>query len=189
MTKITIIAATQAEIAPIVSCFGDKFDYIVSGIGSLSTAIAVMRAVRDFAPNLVLGVGVAGAIDRSLSLGQAVIVARDYVADLGAFRGQAHEKFEHFESQVVEYPYVVDGFTSVSARTVNAACGLFVDDHSQIETMEGAALMLTAKALGVRFMQLRTISNYVDSPRVEWQIAHAIELLPSAVARLLKCGY
>ncbi|MEG1371506.1 MAG: hypothetical protein RSD75_04100 [Mucinivorans sp.] len=183
MTKITIIAATDAEITPIMSYFGDKLTYLVSGIGPVASAIAVGRAMKDFAPNLVLGVGIAGAIDHSLAIGQAVIVARDYVADLGAFRG---DKFEKFDSPVVEYPYIVDGFQSVTARTVSSACAPFIDDQSQIETMEGAALMLAAKTIGVRFMQLRTISNYVDSPRSAWQIERAIELLPPAIAQLLK---
>lgn len=182
MTKIVIITATNAEIEPIVSYFGDKFSYVVSGIGSLATAIATIRAIDEHKPNLVLQVGIAGAVDRSLNISQAVVVARDYVADLGAFRGAT---FEVFESTVVEYPYIVDGFESVTARTVNVACANFLGDDSQIETMEGAAFMLSAKSRGVRFMQMRTISNYVDEPRGEWRVKEAIDSLPLAVARLL----
>lgn len=184
MTKITIIAATEAETAPIMSYFGDKLTYCVSGIGPVSSAIATMKAIAEHKPNLVLGVGIAGAVDRGLEIAQAVIVSRDYIADLGAIRSDG--RFEKFDSPIVEYPYVVDGFSCVRARTVSVACAPFIDDDSQIETMEGASMMLTAKALGVRFMQMRTISNYVDDRRENWQIERAIQALPAAVARLLK---
>lgn len=184
MTKITIIAATELEMTPIMSYFGDKFTYYVSGVGPVASAIATMKAIAEHKPNLVLGVGIAGAVDRELQIEEAVIVARDYIADLGAIRGDGH--FEAFDSPRVEYPYIVDGFRSVRARTVSVACAPFIADDSQIETMEGASMMLTAKALGVRFMQLRTISNYVDDKREHWQIERAVQALPAAVARLLK---
>lgn len=182
MTKITIFAATELEIAPVVSYFGDRFAYCVTGVGSAATAVAVMQNLVQNKPNLALQVGIAGAIDHSLAIAGSVVVSRDYVADMGAFRDG---NFVQFESEVAEYPYVTDGFRNVTARTVNAACTPYIKDDAQIETMEGAAFMMAARTSGVRFMQIRTISNYIDTPRAEWQIERAVAALPPTVARLL----
>lgn len=181
MTKITIFAATELEIAPVMSCFGDRFAYCVTGVGSAATAVSVMQNLAQNKPNLALQVGIAGAIDHSLTIAGAVVVSRDYVADLGAFRDG---NFVQFESEVTEYPYVTDGFRKVTARTVNAACTPYINDNAQIETMEGAAFMMAARANAVRFMQIRTISNYIDTPRAEWKTDLAVAALSGAVARL-----
>lgn len=182
MTKITIFAATELEMAPLMSVFGDRFSYCTTGVGSTATTMAVMLNLAQSKPHLALGVGIAGAIDHSIAIGEAVIVNRDYVADLGAFRDG---NFVQFDSEVVQYPYVTDSFRSVSARTVNAACTPYIKDAAQIETMEGAAFMMAARASTARFMHLRTISNYIDTPRAEWQVERALAALPTAVARLL----
>lgn len=182
MTKIALIAATEAEIAPIVSVFGDRFRYKVTGIGPVAAALGVAELIAEHHPNLVVNVGIAGAIDDRLTLGQAVLVCRDYVADVGAWRGG---RFERFETEVIEWPYVVEGFLGVRARTVSGACAPYIIDDSQIESMEGAAVMAGAKKAGVRVMQLRTLSNYIQQPRDQWQIKEAIAALPTAVGRLL----
>lgn len=185
MTKIAIIAATQTELAPVRAAFGDTYIYSVSGIGSTATAIATLSLIATHQPHLIVQVGIAGAISTDLAPLESVVVARDYQADLGAWRG---DRFEPFESAVVEYPYVVDGFRSVSARTVATACATWIDDDSEIETMEGAAFMIAASSYTgyrVRFMQMRVISNYVAQPRCEWMVAEAITAIPSALGRLL----
>ena len=182
MTKIALLAATEAEIAPLVSVFGDRFVYKTTGVGPSAAAIGTAELVAAERPNLVVNVGIAGAVDRSLELGEAVLVCRDYAADLGAWRG---DRFEPFAGEIIEWPYVVEGFRSVRARTVSTACAPWIADDSQIESMEGFGAMAAAKRLGVRTMQLRIISNYVDQPRAEWRVAEAIAALPAAVARLL----
>lgn len=182
MTKIALIAATEAEIAPLVSVFGDRFAYKVTGIGPVAAAIGTAELIAQEKPNLVVNIGIAGAIDPSLALCQAVLVCRDYMADVGAWRA---ERFEHFTTEIIEWPYVTEGFANVQARTVSGACAHYIVDESQIESMEGAAVMGMAKRLGVRVMQLRILSNYVGQPRAEWRISDAIAALPDALGRLL----
>lgn len=183
MTKIAILAATAAELEPVKARFGDKYIYSVTGIGVLETAISTLKTVAEHHPNLLLQVGIAGAVSREIELLQAVVVSRDYIADMGAWRGEAG--FEKFDTTVIEYPYIVDGFDSVRARTVTTACANWIADDSQIETMEGAAFMAAAASQSVRFMQLRVISNYIDTPRKEWLVPQAIEAIPDAIAKLL----
>lgn len=184
MTKIAILAATESEISPVRAFFGDRFTYVATGIGIASTTIETLAAIDVEKPNLVLQIGIAGAIDRGLAIGQAVVVSRDYIADIGAWRGESG--FERFATPTFEYPYVVDGFDSVTARTVSTACAPWIEDESQIETMEGAAFMAAAKLRGVRFMQMRVISNYVDEPRGQWSVDQSIAAIAAAISRLLK---
>lgn len=187
MTKIAIIAATEAELAPVRGAFGDAYIYSVTGIGPAATAVATLSLISNHQPHLIVQVGIAGAISPHIALLEPVVVARDYQGDLGAWRGDGIG-FVPFDSAVIEYPYVVDGFRSVRARTVTTACAPWIDDDSEIETMEGAAFMIAASSYTgyrVRFMQMRVISNYVTQPRHEWMVAEAIAELPSALGRLL----
>lgn len=183
MTKIIITTATELEMTPIMSYFGDKFIYNITGIGPVNCAISTIQAISEHHPNLILQVGIAGAVDCSLELCESVIVSSDYMADIGAWRGSG---FERFDTQLIDYPYIVDGFRSVAARTVSTACATWINDESAIESMEGAAFMQAAKAMGCRYMQMRTISNYVHQPRSEWRVAQAVAALPAAVERLLQ---
>ena len=71
--KILLIAATSAEIQPFVNHFkvplnseiviGDiQVLTIVSGAGMVATAYSLGIALRNFQPDLILNVGIAGAI-------------------------------------------------------------------------------------------------------------------------------
>lgn len=185
LSGVVIVAATEFEIAECRLQMADC-KFVVSGMGATNTAIATFRAFEIHRPWLMIQVGIAGAVDRDLELGEAVFVTEDFQADLGAWR-DAKGRFEPFETPRI----AVDNPTrlrSVAARSVNTACSTLVcQSAAQIESMEGAAFFQAAsECAGAKFAQIRTISNYIDSPRNEWQIPLAISRLPDALREVLR---
>lgn len=177
---ILIIAATEIEIAPCRAVAGCEF--VVSGMGATNAAIATVRAIQRFAPTLVVQVGIAGATDKTIAIGEVVFVTSDYQADLGAWRNDSFTKFESERFSIENRT----SLRSVAARSVNTACVTYVNDDAQIESMEGAAFMQAAATCGTPCVEIRSISNYTDSPRGEWQIERAIAALPAALDEIIK---
>jgi len=186
MSRIVILAATENEIAGCRDIEG--LIPVVTGIGATNTAIATMSAVKGYWPALMIQIGIAGAYGRNLPLGEAVLVASDRQADLGAWRGDRFEAFEN-HAPLIECPWIPDVRWKkpiVRAQSVNcAASPLVATELAEIETMEGAAFFAAAAECEVKFLQLRTISNYVDTPREVWEVERAIAALPGALRELL----
>lgn len=193
MSKILILAATDLEIAPCRAMLVSRnIPVVVGGIGAVTTAIAVMEAVRDHKLEMIIQVGIAGANPNSdLELGDVVLVRSDFQADLGAWR-TVEEQFIRFgDCQSIECGYIsllsnLALWKIVSAQSVNTACTPLLRSVSDIETMEGAAFFESASRAGVSFLQLRAISNFVDSPRSEWEVDRAVVSLAEGLDTLLE---
>lgn len=183
MTKIVFVAATPREMAAIEPIAAKGYHCVVSGVGATATAIATMSAIACYEPDMVVQVGIAGAVDRGLSIGQVVVVGSDFEADLGAWRAE-ERKFVKFDSTVYHSDFVAQGLIRVCARTVTTACTPLVEAREQIETMEGAAFFAAAQACGVNAAQIRSISNYVGDPRSEWKIDEAIAALEKEILKI-----
>lgn len=173
-----IIAATEAELAPLRGLFADTI-FVVGGVGGVNMAVSLLEACGKHHPDRVVQVGIAGAAREELAMCQGVVVRSDFQIDLGAVRDGRFFGFSD-QAPVVECPWIPVGldFACVSGASVNTACsgldyGLGVD----IETMEGAAFFKVMAQLGLPYLQLRTISNHIHTPRPEWKIKEAIAAL------------
>ena len=110
--RILIVAATDAEISPIVARLSrgpapevdgartpqpdgarafqasgrsaNDIDIVTTGIGMVATAARTARALAQARYDLALNVGVCGSFDRALGLGRVVHVISDRIAELGA---------------------------------------------------------------------------------------------------------
>lgn len=180
--RILVVAATELEIAPCRTVEG--CDFVVTGMGATNTVIALVWAMKRYQPRFVIQIGIAGAVDKSLNLGQAYYVCSDYQADLGAWRDGAFVPF----GQMVYRNENYTSLTGVSSRSVTTACTerLTEDEQVQMESMEGAAFFQTMLSYGnVRFAQVRSVSNYIDMPRNLWCIDQAVAALPEVLKTLL----
>jgi futalosine hydrolase len=100
---ILIVAATGAEVAPVVAALGSaslveprlstyryrdhNVDVLITGVGMVATAVWCSRALAMRRYGLVLNAGVCGSFTPSLPPGVVVHVISDRLAELGAQDG------------------------------------------------------------------------------------------------------
>lgn len=176
-----------------------RIEVLIAGIGiaftvfNLSKLIFLSKQKYDW----VLNVGIAGSFNRQLPLAMVVNVVEDQFADLAI--EQANGKLQTiFETNFVnsnEFPFE-DGklkndslfailnfeLTDVEAITVNTTHGFeqsiqtFSKKFSaDIESMEGAAVFYVCKKEKIKVMQVRSVSNYVETRNISnWKIKEAV---------------
>ena len=186
--NVLIVSATSQEVQT-------NYPHLVTGVGMVSTAIAVSKALSLKHYDLVVNAGIAGSFNRSIPLGSVVEVVQDQLSEIGAQDGN------HFLSPTEMGLDVVTSvemsaqtnLPTVSGITVNTVHG---DDKSisqivhrlnpQVESMEGAACMLACQNAGVTCVQLRAISNYVEKRnKSNWDITLAIHNLNQELSNFL----
>ncbi len=180
--RVLFLAATEMELRVVRELYGTHFATALTGIGTLNTTLNTLRAIEEHSPELVVQIGIAGAVKRELSIGDVVEVTSDYEADLGAYRVE-EGKFIKFNSISYSYEAITE-LRPASGRTVTTACTPLVEDSSDIETMEGVALFAAAKSRGVRPLQIRAISNYITDSREQWDIPLALEALRERISEI-----
>ncbi len=183
MPKILFIAATAMEAKCVESALGSTYPTVVSGMGGIATMLATLSAIESYGADTIVQVGIAGAIDSSLRVGEVVLVSSDTTADHGAWRSES-EAFVPFETTIYSSDFQHDGFRRVSARTVSTATSPIIKTPHQIETMEGAHFMAAAQYKKVEAIQIRAISNYITDNRPNWQIPLALNSLTEALKNI-----
>ncbi|MBK7763899.1 MAG: futalosine hydrolase [Bacteroidetes bacterium] len=194
--KISIVAATELEIIAIKGMTFPamhQINFVVHGVGILSASYHLQNIALQ-KPDYIIQCGIAGAFDKTLNLGETVVVASEFLGDLGA------EDHDHI-LDVVElgladpnaFPYTNNGLLNshipefvklkkVNAITVQMTSGnaltiakRLAKYQAQIESMEGAALHYIGLQNSIPFIQFRGISNYVEPRnRSSWKIKEAI---------------
>jgi futalosine hydrolase len=94
--KILIVSATKDEIIGVFSnknlvqnkqmpnlYESEKTDILISGIGTTYTAFNLTNILNKNLYKSVINIGIAGAYNRNLKIGQVVVVKQDTFADLG----------------------------------------------------------------------------------------------------------
>ena len=169
MSKIAIIAAMEREIAPLVRgwkrtslSFGDrKFTLfesdgafaMVSGIGCRNAELAARAAVAQYRPSLLMSVGLAGALIRSLKVGSVFTpnVVVD-AADGAEYRCTADDNT--VSGGVLVSSGEIAG-TEAKRELVNRFHGLVVD-------MEAAGVAKVAQQEQIAFRCVKAISDEAD---------------------------
>jgi futalosine hydrolase len=87
--KILLVAATSAEIAPLIAQHGlgshtDSFmlgkyqvKVLITGVGMVSTAFALGQELAKNSYDLAINAGIAGSFDRSIPLGKVLHISDD----------------------------------------------------------------------------------------------------------------
>jgi futalosine hydrolase len=218
---ILIVAATKFEIEPLLTATGaietrvdfweasigsNSVHFVVTGVGMVATTFSLTKILTRNKYNLVVNVGIAGAINRELALTQAVVVAADSFYELGVEDGEqfipwhkmniaSNDDNLFLEGQLWNDTGVAKEFNleQVSGITVNRVHGndasieqLKKSSQAAIETMEGAAVFYVCKSLNVAFVAIRSISNYVElRNRENWKLNEAIKSLNEVVLQWL----
>lgn len=209
--KILIVAATRAELSGLCTAFElpegnflqtPGFDLLITGVGMTATAFALGQVLPGNY-SLILNLGIAGCYDRDIALGSLLHITVDIFSELGA---QNYEEFLTIEqlgfgqstytALFDTLPPAVAALPKVRGITVNQVHG-HADSISRItsrlqpvtESMEGAAVFYCASRFGLRCLQIRSVSNYVEPRnRDAWKIGLAIKNLNDWTVHFLTKG-
>ena len=197
LMKILIVAATNAEIQPLLDFFGDRrFDILITGVGMVATAFTMGQRLAANQYDLAINLGIAGSFDRTLKLGEVVEIENDTLAELGAENGDEFIPITALgfgENTFGAGNMLFLPIKRVHAITVNTAHGeeksiqkVLTRLQPKLESMEGAAFFYACKKSTTPSLQIRAISNYVEKRnRENWQIGLAIKNLNDFAIELL----
>lgn len=177
------------------------------GIGLVATSFNLGRLLSSHSFDCILQLGIAGAYPTGkLSLGDVVYVSTDRIADLGARDPEGNFLSLHHiglaEPSAAVIPATPPAAAQHFLQTLPAAQSLSVNhisgdparqDHFEldkdlplIESMEGAAFHYACHTAGLPFIQIRSISNWVEPrDKSRWQMKTAIENLNKTAIALL----
>jgi futalosine hydrolase len=185
-----------------------EMDVLISGVGMVATAYWAGRALASSNYDVAINVGICGSFDRQIPIGDVVNVVEDSFPEMGAEDGEyflslidldllGRDEFP-FTNGILENKTIFEhpGLTSlrkVKGITVNKVHGhsksilkLLNDSRPDIETMEGAAFLYACQSIGLKCLQLRSVSNYVEMRNLSaWNIPLAIRNLNNTLAQLL----
>ena len=202
--KLLIVSATDFEIADLRKNLlvpaNHQVDYLVTGVGMIHTTFELTKCLMNYKYDLAINVGIAGAFDRSIAIGECVWVRKDLFSEMGAEDGedflsliqlglQTHDDFPFTWGEL--YPPIYKELNSlqklkqVRSITVNKVHGkeesimqTNMRLSPQIESMEGAAFFYVCMKMNTPCIQVRSISNYVERRNKEnWNIPLALKNL------------
>jgi len=183
-----------------------NIDVLISGIGIPSTTYLLTKTLLKKKYDLVINIGISGSFNPNLKNGDVVNVVEDEFADVGIiehnnnFRSLFDEgfiskdKFPFTNSKLISnYQDCEPSLKKVKGITVNSTSGneeqikmRQAKFNADVETMEGAAVAYICLIENVKFIQIRSISNFVESRNKDnWDIPLAIKNLTSTVIDFL----
>ncbi|MBX2873218.1 MAG: futalosine hydrolase [Saprospiraceae bacterium] len=180
---------------------------LLTGVGLPLTTYALTKAIQsNKAFDLLINAGIAGALNRELEIGQVIQVESDQFADLGVEEADGSFTSMHALDLLPTNQYPFSGgkllnpqadstfLPTVSAISVNKVHGyspsierLKAQYDADIESMEGAAFFYVGLMEQVKFLQIRSISNYVEARnRENWNIPLALKNLNEVLIGMLQ---
>jgi futalosine hydrolase len=205
---ICIVSATSLEQQYLSHISREKYNALITGVGTAATAYHLMKQLQTSKPDLILQAGIAGSFDENISLGQPVVINADRFADLGVHENnQWNDVFDMKLAGGEVHPYsngwlinphhnllaaaalpIVKSISINEITTSSTRIKQLKDKYNPaIESMEGAAFHYVCLQENIPFLQLRTISNYVgERDKNKWQMRLALENLATQVQSLLE---
>jgi len=176
--------------------------FLITGVGMVATAFALGRHLANNQYDLAINLGIAGAFDRGIELGEVIEISSDTFAELGAEDGDEFIPIDKlgFGTGTFRPSAKLSGFwpaanpRTATAITVNMVNGndasikkITERLHPQLESMEGAAFFYACSQMNVPCIQIRAVSNYIERRnRDNWKIGAAIKNLNTFAIEFLK---
>lgn len=205
-----VVAATENELSGMrqaeVGWPYSPLLTLVTGVGLMPSTYALMQEIGALNPDIILQIGIAGTFNEKFSLGSAVVVEREVMADMGVYEngayrdvfdlGLAGKNTSPFEEGAIVNHHVgllsAAGLPAVRAVSVSEISSsaerieLFSKRYlADIESMEGAALHYVCTLQKIPFLQIRGISNRVgERNKTNWKIREASDAATLACINL-----
>jgi len=220
--KLLIVSATNAEIQPLRTQLTNDFEQVqehvfvkdslsvhllVTGVGMLLTSISMLQYLENKSFDWVINVGIAGAFNEDLKIGDVVEVVSERFGDLGVQERDGNFKdvfemkllpqdefpFEKGVMNVRKNPEVILNLKEVKGLTINKVHGkaediFFIKNkyNADIETMEGAAFFYVCLLKKIPFTEIRAISNRVEPRnRANWNIPLSVRNLNTSIYHII----
>lgn len=211
--KVLVTAATALEIKPFADWMeqqggiaGKEIKTLVTGIGMFSTAYQLGRYFAAEKPDIAIQAGIAGSFRHDWAIGDSVIIQQEAMGDLGADdNGHFIDLFDiglwQYDMAPFSHHYLVNPLaatfthlhqgTGITVNTVSGAANTIARLEQKyqpdIESMEGAAFHYCCLMDKIPFLQLRTISNYVEvRDKSKWNIPLAVKNLNSTLREIVE---
>jgi futalosine hydrolase len=185
-------------------CRGSQIDCLITGPGIMATSYWLGRISLNMSSkySLIINAGIAGSFKSSIKIGSVVQVISDCNFDFGAEDGDAFlsaseisllPENELFLRNSYESSNVINSLKKVNAITVNKVHGreksiqlLKTKIKAEIESMEGAAFFNAARKQDSPYVQIRSISNFVERRnKANWEIENAITSLNKVLVSVI----
>ncbi|HEX6075099.1 MAG TPA: futalosine hydrolase [Micromonosporaceae bacterium] len=194
--KVLIATAVAAERDAVTAGLADRvgFDVITVGVGPAAAAAGTAWRLATVQYDLVVSAGVAGGMPGRAGIGDVVVATRSIAADLGADSPEGFLPISRlgFGNEVVDADPVLKHPDAVLG-SVLSVCTVTGTAHGTeqlarrypdavAEAMEGFGVATAAHLAGVRFAEIRTVSNLVGPrDRTAWRLTEALTALRDAV--------
>lgn len=211
---ILLLAATNFEIQPTINFLAgrdhtigsNRFDVLIAGIGSMSTAYWLTKTIEKKRPGLIIQAGIGGSFSTDYPPGSLVLVNEEVSGDLGVEENNEFNDVFDMGLPQITGPYtgkdLVNNHTDllqqqklplVKAVTISEITTrperirqLKKKYQPVVESMEGAAFHYIALIEKIPYMQLRAVSNFVgERDKSKWKMKEAIELLNERLIQIV----
>jgi futalosine hydrolase len=191
-----VVVAVEAERAAVLRGAPDA-DVVVAGVGPVAAALGTQAALAGH--DAVYSLGVAGAFGRTSGV---LIGTHAVAADLGAESGHGVAPLDIIPTEI---PADHDLLESARDRLPDAIVGELLTVWTVTgtattterlrtahpaavgEAMEGFGVASAARAAGVAFLEVRTVSNEIGPrDRAAWDLRGALERLSDVAAAVLR---
>ncbi|WP_142683729.1 futalosine hydrolase [Chitinophaga polysaccharea] len=184
---------------PALKAANCNIDVLIAGIGMMHTAFSLGRHLVVNRPDIAIQAGIGGCFRHHRELGEVMLIKKEYLADLGAEdNDQFKDLFDIQLWQPSQPPFTGNSLVNTFAGlpevpplplatgvSVNLVSGsqftiqkLVAKYDPDIESMEGAAFHYACLLEEIPFLQLRSISNYVEiRDKSKWKILLAVKTL------------
>jgi futalosine nucleosidase len=215
---ILLTAATHFEIQPAIHFlaerdgrFGDhQFETLITGIGSMSTAYWVTKAIATRKPDYMIQAGVAGSFSPQYPPGSLVMVSEEICGDLGVEENNGFKDVFDMGLPQITTPFSGKGLVNiytkqfqqyglpgVKAITINEISTrahriqqLQQKYAPDVESMEGAAFHYVGLMEKIPFLQVRAVSNTVgERDKTKWKMKEAIEALNNKLIEIIRSDW
>lgn len=184
-------------------------DVLITGVGMVPTAVLTSIVLSKYRYDAVINIGICGSFNRDIPIGNVLNITSDFLPETGAedgehflsiidlklldqddfpFTGGKLINDSVFDSPLIKELRVVSGVTVNTVHGNSQKIKAFLKRHSaDVESMEGAAFMYACKMLKSRYIQIRSVSNYIEDRDVtKWDIPLAVHNLNHFVLSLLE---
>jgi len=208
--QLLLCASTEIELRPTIEFIQKEniqgVDILITGIGMMATTYTLTRSILNKRPDFVLQAGIAGCLDENLPLTKTVLVENENIGDLGVEEKQTfktlfnlslldknsfpwkHGKLSNNIAQLKSTGLkIVDAVSVNEISTDMGRIEYYKNElNASIESMEGAALHYVALQEKVRFLQMRSLSNFVgERDKNKWVIDVAVANLNAELIRII----